>query len=112
MKYWQKHIEKPSSKLMVDVIRADVALAAAGCGGCWTGEVRNALQKLPVVNASSAGVAARKGSHVDATNKLGRGRCVIGWWTAIMPFGNDLLTFDGVESPRAEAVDHRKFVSC
>ena len=30
IRFWNKNIEKPSSKLMVDVIRADVALAAAG----------------------------------------------------------------------------------
>jgi hypothetical protein len=105
IRFWNKNIEKPSSKLMVDVIRADVALAAAGCGGCWTGEVRNALQKLPVVDASSAGDAARGLMSMQPINWAGVCDSVVDSYNAVW------RPFDGVESPRAEAVEHRKLLT-
>ena len=80
---------------MVDVIRVDVALAAAGCGGCWTGEVRNALQKLPVVDASSAGDAARGLMSMQPINWAGVCDSVV----PVMPFG-DLLTVWSRREPR------------
>ena len=80
-------------------------MAAAGCGGCWTGEVRNALQKLPVVDASSAGDAARDLMSMQPINWAGVCDRVVDSYNAIW------RPFDGVESPRAEAVQHRKLLT-
>ena len=76
-------------------------LVAAGCGGCWTGEVRNALQKLPVVDASSAGDATRDLMSMQQINWAGVCDSVVASYNSIWK------PFEGVESPRAEAV-----VSC
>ena len=76
----------------------DVALAAAGCGGCWTGE-------LPVVDASSAGEATRDLMSMQAINWAGVCDSVVATYNSIWQ------PFDGVESPRAEAVEHRKLLT-
>ena len=98
VRFWNKNIDKPSSKLMVDVLKADFALAAAGCGGCWTGE-------LPVVDASSAGEATRDLMSMQAINWAGVYDSVVATYNSIWQ------PFDGVESPRAEAVEHRKLLT-
>ncbi len=61
-------------------------------GGCWTGEVRNDLQKLQVMDASSAGEPARDLMSKQQIKFIGQG-CVIAWWTAIMPFSDFLMVW-------------------
>ncbi len=69
---------------MVDGIRADVALAAARCGGCWTGKVGMPWKMLLVVDASSAGDAAR--DLLSMQPIIWAGVCDSAVDTAIMPF--------------------------
>ena len=75
------------------MIKVDVAVAPAGCGVCWIGEVQ---KNLPIVDASSSGDAP---SYLMSMQLIKQwAGSVIAWWLAI--YNSVRQPFGGVESPR------------
>jgi hypothetical protein len=68
-----------NSPLLVDVAKADAALAAEGSGNCWSAEFGRALESI----ACKAGVVAREAQGArESTSRFSRERPSRPAWTA------------------------------